>query len=65
MLRRRFEGTTLTFMASYRKEIMIDFLQLLQKKYGGVEEYLRKYIELADDDISTIRRNILVPKPNL
>ena len=65
MLRRRFEGTTLTFMASYRKEIMIDFLQLLEKKYGGVEEYLRKYIELADDDISTIRRNILVPKPNL
>lgn len=44
---------------------MIDFLQLLEKKYGGVEEYLRKYIELADDDISTIRRNILVPKPNL
>ena len=44
---------------------MISFLRLLEEKYGGVEEYLRQYVSLTDDDISTIRRNILVPKPNL
>lgn len=44
---------------------MIAFLQLLEDKYGGVEEYLRKYVDLTNDDISSIRRNLLVQKPNL
>lgn len=41
------------------------FLQLLEDKYGGVEEYLRKYVDLTNNDISSIRRNLLVQKPNL
>jgi hypothetical protein len=44
---------------------MIAFLKLIEEKYGGVENYLRTYVLLTDDDISTIRRNFLVPKPKI
>lgn len=40
---------------------MIAFLKLIEEKYGGVENYLRTYVYLTDDDISTIRKNLLVP----
>ena len=38
------------------------FLRLLDDKYGGVEEYLRRYVQLTDHDIEAIRRNMLVPR---
>lgn len=40
---------------------MLAFLQMLREKYGGVEEYLKRYVLLTDDDIVVIRRNLLVP----
>ena len=51
-------------MSPYRKEIMIAFLKVIEEKYGGVENYLRTHVLLTDDDIATIRRNILAPKPD-
>lgn len=39
---------------------MIAFLRLLEEKYGGVDGYLKKYVGFGDEDITTIRRNILV-----
>lgn len=49
-------------MLTSRKEIMLAFLTLLDDRYRGVEEYLRKYAGLTDDDIATIRQSVLVPK---
>jgi len=43
---------------------MLAFLSLLGEKYGGVEEYLKGVVQLTDEDISTIRSNILVPRPS-
>lgn len=39
---------------------MLAFLRLLENKYGGVEQYLRTYVQLTNDDITTIRSNLLV-----
>lgn len=49
-------------MLSSRAETMTAFLKLLDEQYGGVEEYLRRYIKLSDEDIPTIRENMLVPQ---
>lgn len=40
---------------------MLAFLQLLRDKYGGAEEYLKRYVLLSDDDVNAIRHNLLVP----
>jgi len=48
-------------MFTCRGETMMAFLSLLEEKYGGVEEYAKRYIGLADDDIATIRDHLLVP----
>lgn len=45
-----------------RKEVMLAFLALIDDKYGGVEAYLREYVGLGEEDLETIRRNILVPR---
>jgi len=47
-------------MFTCREETMIAFLGLLKDKYGGVEEYLKQYTHLSEDDITTIRNNMLV-----
>ncbi|GLB34077.1 putative tyrosine phosphatase [Lyophyllum shimeji] len=55
-------------MFTCRHETMRAFLTLLQDKYGGVEAYLKQYVNLSDDDIRQIRQNILVsaaPRPEL
>ncbi|KAI0700583.1 protein-tyrosine phosphatase-like protein [Cytidiella melzeri] len=49
-------------MLTSRKEVMIAFLRLIDEKYGGVEAYLKAYAHLSDEDISTVRRNILAPR---
>lgn len=43
-------------------EIMHAFLNLLDHKYGGVEEYLRQYVHFTNEDIEQIRHNLLVPR---
>ncbi|RDB19827.1 Tyrosine-protein phosphatase [Hypsizygus marmoreus] len=48
-------------MFTCRHETMKAFLTLLQEKYGGAEEYLKRYAGLSDEDIRIIRDNILVP----
>ncbi|KAF9006632.1 protein-tyrosine phosphatase-like protein [Cyathus striatus] len=48
-------------MFTCRHETMLAFLQLLQDKYGGVEEYIRRYVGLSDEEINTIRDRLLVP----
>jgi len=49
-------------MLTSRKEVMLAFLELIDKKYGGVEGYLKRYVQLSEEDIGTIRRNILAPQ---
>ena len=40
---------------------MVAFLKLIDAQYGGVEGYLKQYVELSDGDIAVIRKNILAP----
>ena len=39
---------------------MIEFLEMLKNKYGGVDAYLAKYTDLTLEDVSKIRANLLV-----
>ncbi|KAG6854349.1 hypothetical protein C0991_007854 [Blastosporella zonata] len=48
-------------MFTCRHETMTAFLSLLEDKYGGVEVYCKSHLGLNDDDIRTIRNNILIP----
>ncbi|KAN0140336.1 tyrosine-protein phosphatase [Lactarius tabidus] len=50
-------------MLSSREETMQAFIKMLDERYGGVKEYVRRMCGLTDQDISTIRQNLLVPKP--
>jgi len=50
-------------MFTCRHETMQSFLKYLQEKYGGAEEYIRRYVGLTDDEIATIKRHILIPGP--
>ena len=38
---------------------MLAFLSMLQEKYGGAENYVTTYCELSNQDIDTIRTNVL------
>jgi hypothetical protein len=40
---------------------MIALLNLLEDKYGGVETYVKTYTGLTDEDLITIRSNLVVP----
>ena len=46
-----------------REETMQAFIKLLEERYGGVEGYVRGMCGLTDQDITTIRQNLLVSKP--
>ncbi|KAJ8507374.1 hypothetical protein ONZ45_g10244 [Pleurotus djamor] len=48
-------------MFTCRHETMISFLEVLDDKYGGVEQYLKQYVQLTEEDIHQVRENILVP----
>lgn len=43
-------------------ETMQAFLEYFDKNYGGAEEYIRRYVGLSDDDVATIKNNILIIK---
>lgn len=47
------------------EETMLAFLDLLDTKYGGVEEYIRNYTHLSESDIAVIRNNMLVSSHSL
>ncbi|CAL1700431.1 unnamed protein product [Somion occarium] len=51
-------------MFTSRSETMLAFLALLREKYGGVREYLKKYVHLSDQDIDIIRQNMLALSGN-
>jgi hypothetical protein len=40
---------------------MSAFLDMLDEKFSGAEEYVKRFTDLSDEDIGTIRRNLLVP----
>jgi CRISPR/Cas system type I-B associated protein Csh2 (Cas7 group RAMP superfamily) len=44
---------------------MIAFLSMLQEKYGGVENYLKQYTELSEEDLEKIRTNLLISTHNI
>jgi len=48
-------------MFTCRAITMSAFLDLIDAKYSGVEEYAKRFCDLSDEDILTIRRNLLVP----
>ncbi|KDR84016.1 hypothetical protein GALMADRAFT_236600 [Galerina marginata CBS 339.88] len=48
-------------MFTCRHETMQAFLKHFDKKYGGAVEYLKHYVKLSDEEIATIKRNILIP----
>ncbi|TEB35763.1 hypothetical protein FA13DRAFT_1811435 [Coprinellus micaceus] len=47
-------------MFTCRHETMAAFLKHLDEHYKGVDEYIRHYVGLSDEDIDTIRSNLLV-----
>ncbi|KAF7355628.1 hypothetical protein MSAN_01480100 [Mycena sanguinolenta] len=47
-------------MFTCRDTTMLAFLDLLDEKYAGAEEYVRCFAGLSAEDIVTIRRNLLV-----
>ncbi|EGO02003.1 hypothetical protein SERLA73DRAFT_71160 [Serpula lacrymans var. lacrymans S7.3] len=47
-------------MLTSRFETMEAFLTLLDKKYGGVDEYAKRYLGLTQEDLATIRKNLVV-----
>ncbi|KAF7301982.1 TYR-PHOSPHATASE-2 domain-containing protein [Mycena indigotica] len=47
-------------MFTCRHETMMAFLDMVDSRYSGVEGYVKRFIGLTDDDIATIRQNILV-----
>ncbi|KAF9528015.1 protein-tyrosine phosphatase-like protein [Crepidotus variabilis] len=49
-------------MLTCRYDTMEIFLKHFDQKYGGVEEYCRHIVDLTNDDIAAIKKNILVPR---
>ena len=43
-----------------REETMQAFVVMLDEKYGGVKEYVRRVCDLTDQDIAKIRQNLLI-----
>lgn len=42
-----------------RPETMTAFLDLLQDKYGGAEMYVKRYMQLGEEDVIVIKRNLI------
>lgn len=43
-----------------RKETMLEFLKLLRDKYGGPEGYAKRYCGLTEEDVQTIKHNLVI-----
>ncbi|MCJ1404845.1 hypothetical protein MMC11_008071 [Xylographa trunciseda] len=46
-------------MMSSMAEYMLATLDMVREKYGGVEEYVRDVLGFGDEDIATIRKNLV------
>ncbi|EJD01490.1 uncharacterized protein FOMMEDRAFT_21865 [Fomitiporia mediterranea MF3/22] len=46
-------------MLTSRRETMFAFLNMLQKKYGGADSYIRNFCGLSEGDVETISRNLV------
>jgi len=42
-------------------ETMQAFLKHFDEKYGGVDDYVKRYVGFCDEEIATIKRNLLIP----
>lgn len=42
---------------SFRHEVMMALLNLIQERYGGVESYLMKHANMSKNDLESIRQN--------
>jgi len=51
-------------MFTCRHETMLSFLKHFREKYGGAEQYVRRYVGLTDDEITTIKKHILISEPS-
>ncbi|KAG6886381.1 hypothetical protein C0995_008266 [Termitomyces sp. Mi166 len=47
-------------MSSAKAETMIAVLLMIRQKFGGVEGYLKTHAGLTDEDLATIRANMLI-----
>jgi hypothetical protein len=48
----------MTEMGTAKQETMFNFMNMLQEKYGGVEGYVKKELNLTDEDIQKIINNL-------
>ena len=53
--------TGFLLITSDSAETMHAFLKYFDENYGGAEEYIRRHVGLSDEDITTIKNNILIP----
>lgn len=47
-------------MVSSKKENMTASIEMIKTKFGGAEGYLRDYCQLSADEITSLRRNLVV-----
>ncbi|KAF8969321.1 protein-tyrosine phosphatase-like protein [Flammula alnicola] len=50
-------------MFTCRHETMKAFLKHFDDKYGGVEEYIKRYVGFSEEEIAQIKKNLLIPGP--
>lgn len=54
------EGIVTTFIGVY-EPLFLDALNLIDSKYGGMQNYLREILMLSEDDIATLKARYLEP----
>lgn len=45
-------------MVSSKKENMLASLEMIQKDFGGAEEYMRKKCEMSSEEIEQLKSNL-------
>ncbi|KDQ17048.1 hypothetical protein BOTBODRAFT_30437 [Botryobasidium botryosum FD-172 SS1] len=48
---------------SARAETMLAVLEMMREKFGSIENFLKIYTSLTDDDLAAVRANLLVVEP--
>lgn len=46
-------------MVSSKKENMLATLDMIKAEFGGAEEYMRKYCGLSENEVKSLRKNLL------
>ncbi|KAI9691406.1 MAG: hypothetical protein M1820_009678 [Bogoriella megaspora] len=52
-------------MLSAKEEDMLACLRILDQRFGGVEEYVKKYCSMTADDVDILKRNLVSEVPAL